>query len=191
MTPKNAQETLGVVGDTMPLRRASFTTLRKLRNTNNYSYHDYRRAIATGQLKMMYNRGTTTSSRSSFHSLRGAAARSLEEPIVVAGHTWCHLGSVLFHSWVRGDEPINADVDDELLGRGTLFPNQDMGAVDTMIERGMVMMRDHLAAVCHKSTTPPMTGTARGVIRPPEAPLLSITRRARNQASLETGESHV
>jgi hypothetical protein len=27
----------------------------------------------------------------------------------------------------------------------TLFPNQDMSTIDTMIEKGMVMMRDHLA----------------------------------------------
>jgi hypothetical protein len=32
----------------------------------------------------------------------------------------------------------------------TLLPKQDMDAVDTMIEKGMVMMRDHLATVCQK-----------------------------------------
>ncbi|KAG2029275.1 hypothetical protein BDR03DRAFT_975911, partial [Suillus americanus] len=93
---------------------------------------------------------TSTLSRSSFNSLRGAAPRSLEEPIVVAGHTWCHLGSVRFHVWVRGDEPINIDVDNELMACGTLFPNQDMGAVDSRIEKGMMMMRDHLADDCQK-----------------------------------------
>ncbi|KAG2032811.1 hypothetical protein BDR03DRAFT_1094754 [Suillus americanus] len=70
----------------------------------------------------------------------------------LAGHTWCHLGSVRFHVWVRGDEPINIDIDNELMARGTLFPKQDMdmGAVDTMIEKGMMMMRDHLADDCQK-----------------------------------------
>lgn len=29
----------------------------------------------------------------------------------------------------------------------TLLPNQDMDAVDTMIEKGMVMMRDYIATV--------------------------------------------
>ncbi|KAG1906358.1 uncharacterized protein F5891DRAFT_1244629 [Suillus fuscotomentosus] len=89
-------------------------------------------------------------SRSSFLSLQGVAAQSLDQPVVVAGHTWCHLASVQFHVWVRGDEPINIDVDNELLARGTLLPKQDMDAVDTMIEKGMVMMRDYLATVCQK-----------------------------------------
>ncbi|KAG1818378.1 hypothetical protein EV424DRAFT_1405677 [Suillus variegatus] len=89
-------------------------------------------------------------SRSSFLSLQGVEAQSLDQPVVVAGHTWCHLASVRFHVWVRGDEPINIDVDNELLARGTLLPKQDMDVVDTMIEKGMVMMRDHLATVCQK-----------------------------------------
>ncbi|KAG2097046.1 uncharacterized protein F5147DRAFT_715898 [Suillus discolor] len=66
-------------------------------------------------------------SRSSFLSLQGIAAQSLDQPV-----------------------PINIDVDNELLARGTLFPKQDMDAVDTMIEKGMVMMRDCLATVCQK-----------------------------------------
>ncbi|KAG1836679.1 hypothetical protein C8R48DRAFT_838793 [Suillus tomentosus] len=53
-------------------------------------------------------------SRSSFLSLQGVEAQSLDQPVVVAGHTWCHLASVRFHVWVRGDEPINIDVDNEL-----------------------------------------------------------------------------
>ncbi|KAG2032808.1 hypothetical protein BDR03DRAFT_1014939 [Suillus americanus] len=83
---------------------------------------------------------------------RQAAAQSLEKPTVFAGHTWCHLASVRFHVWVRGDESINVDVDNELLARGALFPNQDMSVVDTMIEKGMVMMRDYLATVWQKAT---------------------------------------
>ncbi|KAG2054287.1 hypothetical protein BDR06DRAFT_1021008 [Suillus hirtellus] len=89
-------------------------------------------------------------SRSSFLSLQGVAAQSLDQPVVVAGHTWCHLASVRFHVWVRGEKPINIDVDNELLARGTLFPNQDMDAVDTMIEKGMVMMRDYIVTVCQE-----------------------------------------
>jgi hypothetical protein len=57
-------------------------------------------------------------SRSSFLSLQGVEAQSLDQPVVVAGHTWCHLASVRFHVWVQGDEPINIDVDNELLARG-------------------------------------------------------------------------
>lgn len=33
----------------------------------------------------------------------------------------------------------------------TLLPNQDMDAVDTMIENGMVMMRDSIATVCQEA----------------------------------------
>ncbi|KAG1719784.1 hypothetical protein EDB19DRAFT_1918537 [Suillus lakei] len=78
-------------------------------------------------------------------------AQSLGQPVVIAGHTWCHLASVRFHVWVRGNEPIDVDVDNsELLARGTLFPNQDMDAVDAMIEKGMVMMRDCLASAYQK-----------------------------------------
>ncbi|KAG1811794.1 uncharacterized protein BJ212DRAFT_490309 [Suillus subaureus] len=110
----------------------------------------YRSPGRMSEAWQILRRETSTLSRSSFHSLRGATARSLKEPIVVAGHTWCHLESVRFHVWVRGDEAINVDVDNELLARGTLFPNQEMGAVDAMIDKGMVMMRDHLAAVCQK-----------------------------------------
>ncbi|KAG2357130.1 hypothetical protein BDR07DRAFT_1421165 [Suillus spraguei] len=86
-------------------------------------------------------------SYSSFLSLRGAAAQSYDKAIVIANHTWCHLRSVRFHVWVRGDEPIDVDVDNELLARGTLFPNQDMGAVDTMIEKGM---QDYITTTCDK-----------------------------------------
>ncbi|KAG1852259.1 hypothetical protein DFJ58DRAFT_414358 [Suillus subalutaceus] len=110
-------------------------------------YHSPRR---TSEAWQMLRKETSTLSRSSFNSFRGPAAQSLEEPIVFAGHTWCHLASVRFYVWVRGDEPIDVNVDNELLACGTLFPNQDMGAVDTMIKKGMVMMRDHLAAVCQK-----------------------------------------
>lgn len=95
----------------------------------------------------------TLTSPSSFDSLQVNAAQSHDQPIVVAGHTWCHLASVRFHVWVRGDEPINVDVDNtELLARGTLFPNQDMDAVDAMIAKGMRMTRECLATVYQKVT---------------------------------------
>ncbi|KAG2032813.1 hypothetical protein BDR03DRAFT_739343 [Suillus americanus] len=113
-------------------------------------HQPYRSSGRMSEAWQMLRKETSTLSHSSFNSLQGAAMQSLDQPVVVAGHTWCHLGSVRFHVWVRGDEPINIDVDSELLARGTLFPNQDMGAVDTMIEKGMVVMRDHLEDVCQK-----------------------------------------
>lgn len=33
----------------------------------------------------------------------------------------------------------------------TLFPNQDMDAVDAMIKKGMVMIRDCIATVCQEA----------------------------------------
>lgn len=96
--------------------------------------------------------GASPHSVSSFHSLQKDATRSHHQPIVIAGHTWCHLASVRFHIWVRGDEPINIDVDDgELQACGTLFPNWDMDAADAMIKKGMVMMRDRIATVCQEA----------------------------------------
>ncbi|KIK35707.1 hypothetical protein CY34DRAFT_16866 [Suillus luteus UH-Slu-Lm8-n1] len=89
---------------------------------------------------------------SSFYSLQEDTDRSHDQPIVIAGHTWCHLASARFHIWVRGDEPINIDVDNnELQACGTLFPNQDMDAVDAMIKKGMVMIRDCIATVCQEA----------------------------------------
>ncbi|KAG2068485.1 hypothetical protein BDR04DRAFT_1119694 [Suillus decipiens] len=81
-------------------------------------------------------------------------AASYGEPIVITNHTWCHLGSVQFHVRIWGDEPINVNIDNKLLAHGTLFQNQDMSAVNTMIKKGMVMITgqpealDMSASVC-------------------------------------------
>ncbi|KAG2096987.1 uncharacterized protein F5147DRAFT_372585 [Suillus discolor] len=102
----------------------------------------------------MLRQETSCRSSSSFASLEEHAARSYKQKnhrVVIAGHTWCDLGSVRFHVWVRGNEPINIDDDDELHACGTLLPNRDMDAVDTMIENGMVMMRDSIAIVCQEA----------------------------------------
>jgi hypothetical protein len=118
----------------------------------------------------MLRQETSSRSVSSFYSLQEDITRSHhDQPIVIAGHTWCHLASARFHIWVRGNEPINIDVDNnELQACGvsicehirfallmallqTLFPNQDMDAVDAMIEKGMVMMRDRIATVCQEA----------------------------------------
>lgn len=103
----------------------------------------------------MLRQETSCRSASLFASLEGDAAQSYDEPVVIAGHTWCHLGSVRFHIWVRGNEPIHIDDDDDdddidLHACGTLLPNRDMDAVDTMIENGMMNMRDSIAIVCQR-----------------------------------------
>jgi hypothetical protein len=100
----------------------------------------------------MLRQETSPRSVSSFYSLQEDTARSHHQPIVIAGHTWCHLASARFHIWVRGNEPIDIDVDNsELQACGTLFPNRDMDAADTMIEKGMVMMRDCIATFCQEA----------------------------------------
>ncbi|KAG1867237.1 hypothetical protein DFJ58DRAFT_861492 [Suillus subalutaceus] len=132
---------------------------------------------------MMLRQETSARSPSSFHSLQGDPARSHDKHIVIAGHTWCHLASVRFHVWVRGDEPINVDNDNnELLARGTLFPNQDMDEVEAMIKKGMKMTQDLSCYFLPRGSSgtwqlriPPMPGTTHGTICPPEAPPLSTT----------------
>lgn len=113
----------------------------------------YRSPARTSEAWRMLRQEISPRSVSSFYSLQEDTDRSHDQPIVIAGHTWCHLASARFHIWVRGDEPINIDVDNnELQACGTLFPNRDMDAVDAMIEKGMVMMRDCIATSCQKAT---------------------------------------
>ncbi|KAG1906286.1 uncharacterized protein F5891DRAFT_1004896 [Suillus fuscotomentosus] len=115
-------------------------------------HQPYRSPERMSEAWQMLSQETSCRSDSSFASLEGDASRSYNHRVVIAGHTWCHLGSVRFHVWVRGNEPINIDDDDdELHACGTLLPNRDMDAVDTMIENGMVMMRDSIAIVCQEA----------------------------------------
>ncbi|KAG1763287.1 hypothetical protein EDD22DRAFT_887448 [Suillus occidentalis] len=112
----------------------------------------YRSPERTSEAWRMLRQETSSRSYSSFYSLSEDTHSSHDQPIVIAGHTWCHLTSARFHIWVRGDEPINIDVDNnELQACGTLFPNQDMDAVDAMIKKGMLMMRDCYATVCQEA----------------------------------------
>ncbi|KAG0691997.1 hypothetical protein DFH29DRAFT_1009632 [Suillus ampliporus] len=68
--------------------------------------------------------------------------------VVVAGHTWCNINAVHFQVWVRGNTPIDIDVDDGPdVAHGTLFPDVDMENIDNMIKRGLGRMCDRLAAL--------------------------------------------
>ncbi|KAG0697282.1 hypothetical protein DFH29DRAFT_878817 [Suillus ampliporus] len=68
--------------------------------------------------------------------------------VVVAGHTWCNINAVHFQVWVRGNTPIDIDVDDGPdVAHGTLFPDINMENVDNMIKRGLGRMCDRLAAL--------------------------------------------
>ncbi|KAG1811845.1 uncharacterized protein BJ212DRAFT_496733 [Suillus subaureus] len=114
-------------------------------------HHPYHSPERMSEAWQMLRHETSARSPSSFHSLQGDPARSHDKHIVIAGHTWCHLASVQFHVWVRGDEPINVDdTNNELLARGTLFPNQDMDEVEAMIKKGMEMTQDCLANFSQK-----------------------------------------
>ncbi|KAG2737492.1 hypothetical protein P692DRAFT_20761633, partial [Suillus brevipes Sb2] len=65
--------------------------------------------------------------------------------ITVANHNWCHIKSVEFFVWVRGDDESVIDLDNEdaeHMAHGTLLPNLDMGAVQAMLKRGAEKIRD-------------------------------------------------
>ncbi|KAG1775833.1 hypothetical protein EV702DRAFT_1046712 [Suillus placidus] len=66
--------------------------------------------------------------------------------VIVAGHTWCNINAARFHIWVRGNTPIDVNVDDGPdVAHGTLFPEIDMDNVNNMMRRGLARMHDHLA----------------------------------------------
>ncbi|KAG1761108.1 hypothetical protein EDD22DRAFT_954348 [Suillus occidentalis] len=68
--------------------------------------------------------------------------------VVVAGHTWCSISAVRYQIWVRGENPIDIDVNEGPdVAHGTLFPDIDMDSVDNMIKRGLSRMRSRLAAL--------------------------------------------
>ncbi|KAG0692346.1 hypothetical protein DFH29DRAFT_529610 [Suillus ampliporus] len=65
----------------------------------HHLYHSLERGSEAWR---MLRQETSARSHISFRSLRGVVARSLDQPIVIVGHTWCHIASVRFHVWVRG-----------------------------------------------------------------------------------------
>ncbi|KAG1890794.1 hypothetical protein F4604DRAFT_1949163 [Suillus subluteus] len=70
--------------------------------------------------------------------------RSFGEPIVIADHTWCHLSSVEYFIWVKGnDGPIDIRSEDPAhMTYGTLGRTLDMDAVTEMLERGLTKIKD-------------------------------------------------
>lgn len=63
--------------------------------------------------------------------------RSFGEPIVIRGHTCCHLSSVEYFLWAKRDDesPINVRSEDPAdMAYGTLVPEIDMDAVTEMLE---------------------------------------------------------
>ncbi|KAG1843542.1 hypothetical protein C8R48DRAFT_678736 [Suillus tomentosus] len=64
--------------------------------------------------------------------------RSFDTPIRVGEHDWCHIQSVEYFVWVKGDHQDRIDVrnyDPQFMAHGTLAPNLNMDAVTAMLER--------------------------------------------------------
>lgn len=76
--------------------------------------------------------------------------RQFNQPLTVADHNWCQVGSVQYFVWVKGANgaPINIrDNNPLLMARGTLAPTPNMGAVTTMLEAGLRRMRDSMVSL--------------------------------------------
>ncbi|KAG1785774.1 uncharacterized protein HD556DRAFT_1450432 [Suillus plorans] len=75
--------------------------------------------------------------------------RSFDTPIRVGEHDWCHIQSVEYFVWVKGDHQDRIDVrnhDPQFMAHGTLAPNLNMDAVTAMLERGVRKIRDCLVS---------------------------------------------
>ncbi|KAG2122369.1 hypothetical protein BD769DRAFT_1389646 [Suillus cothurnatus] len=78
-----------------------------------------------------------------------SAPRSFNTPIRIAEHDWCHVQSVEYFVWVKGDNQDRIDVRDTnplFMAHGTLGPTLDMDAVTVMLERGVRKIRDSLVS---------------------------------------------
>ncbi|KAG1820636.1 hypothetical protein EV424DRAFT_1615238 [Suillus variegatus] len=75
--------------------------------------------------------------------------RSFDTPIRVGEHDWCHIQSVEYFVWVKGDHQDRINVrnyDPQFMAHGTLAPNLNMDAVTAMLERGVRKIRDCLVS---------------------------------------------
>ncbi|KAG1857711.1 hypothetical protein DFJ58DRAFT_878153 [Suillus subalutaceus] len=72
--------------------------------------------------------------------------RSFGEPTVIGDHTWCHLSSVEYFVWVKGDDgPIDIRSNDPAhMVYGTLVPTLDMDAITEMLEDSCVTFQKQL-----------------------------------------------
>ncbi|KIK48160.1 hypothetical protein CY34DRAFT_104152 [Suillus luteus UH-Slu-Lm8-n1] len=69
--------------------------------------------------------------------------------ITIADHNWCHIRSVEFLVWVKGDDEAFLDLDNEdaeHMAHGTLLPDLNMDAVKSMLKRGLGKIRDSFVA---------------------------------------------
>ncbi|KAG1726779.1 hypothetical protein EDD22DRAFT_961359 [Suillus occidentalis] len=83
------------------------------------------------------------------HTLRSfirkrSTSRTVGQPIMIAGHTWCHLSSVEYFVWTKeGEAPIDIRSQDPAhMAYGTLLPEVDMDAITEMLEQGLNKIKD-------------------------------------------------
>ncbi|KAG2112737.1 hypothetical protein BD769DRAFT_1391855 [Suillus cothurnatus] len=68
---------------------------------------------------------------------------------LIGGHNWCHIQSVEYFVWVKGNNQDHIDIHDDnpqFMAYGTLAPTLNMDAVTTMLERGVHKIRDTLVS---------------------------------------------
>ncbi|KAG2154523.1 hypothetical protein DEU56DRAFT_906935 [Suillus clintonianus] len=78
--------------------------------------------------------------------------RSFSEPVVIGDHTWCHVTSVEYFVWVKGDDaPINVRSKDPAhTAYGTLVPTVDMDSVTNMLDKGLTKIKDSIVTLQQK-----------------------------------------
>jgi hypothetical protein len=71
--------------------------------------------------------------------------RTFEQPVRIANHTWCHVQSVEYFLWIKGDDDKPIDMRNgkaEHRAHGTLVPELRMDAITKLLDRGMEKLRD-------------------------------------------------
>ncbi|KAG2160001.1 uncharacterized protein EDB93DRAFT_1244762 [Suillus bovinus] len=71
--------------------------------------------------------------------------RDFNEPFKVADHNWCHVESVEYFIWIKGEKDKAIDMRNgkpEDRAHGTLMPVVRMDEVSKILNRGMAEMRD-------------------------------------------------
>ncbi|KAG2099247.1 uncharacterized protein F5147DRAFT_655849 [Suillus discolor] len=71
--------------------------------------------------------------------------QNFEEPVQVSDHTWCHVESVEYFVWIKGDKDRAIDMRNgkpEDRAYGVLLPELHMDDITKIFDRGMSQMRD-------------------------------------------------
>ncbi|KAG1895902.1 uncharacterized protein F5891DRAFT_983909 [Suillus fuscotomentosus] len=71
--------------------------------------------------------------------------QNFEEPVQVSDHTWCHVESVEYFVWIKGDKDRAIDMHNgkpEDRAYSVLMPELHMDDVTKIFDRGMSQMRD-------------------------------------------------